>query len=98
MSTSRWLSWTPGASVIEKSPEPELTKPTKPNSVSFVSPPSGQISIIEGAKDALEVRLVPIACRCSARRYPHIHSLQDRKRAIAEWNRDSAHQIIEPIH
>jgi hypothetical protein len=37
MSTSRWLAWTPKGRKIEKTPDPELTKPTKPGSVSFVS-------------------------------------------------------------
>ena len=34
---SKWLSWRPGDETIEDSPDPELTKPTKINSVGFVS-------------------------------------------------------------
>lgn len=41
--------------------------------------------------------LVPIACRCSARWYPHIHELEDQRLAIAAWNSHSRHKI-EPIH
>lgn len=40
MSTSRWLHWTPKeASIIRKTSEPEPTKPTELNFVSFVSAP-----------------------------------------------------------
>lgn len=47
MSPSRWLNWTP---IMEKTPNHELTKPTKPNFVSFVSPTIGTFPIIEAAR------------------------------------------------
>jgi hypothetical protein len=50
MSTSRWLTWTPEASIMQKTPDPELTKPTKPDFVSFVSPHVGTFPITERAK------------------------------------------------
>jgi hypothetical protein len=34
-SRSRWLTWAPNGSIIDKSPEPELPKPPKPSSGSF---------------------------------------------------------------
>jgi hypothetical protein len=80
----------------------ELTKLTKMGFVGFVGSPSGQVSITEGSSNVVEVpqeqnvTLVPIACRCSARRYPHIHSPEDHRRSIVAWNRDSTHKI-EPI-
>jgi len=33
------------------------------------------------------------ACRCSKRTFPHIHTQEDRARAIREWNRDSKWKI-----
>jgi hypothetical protein len=50
MSPSRWLTWTPEASMMQKTSDPELTKPTKPGFVSFVSPHVGASPIIERAK------------------------------------------------
>lgn len=94
MSTSRWLTWTPGASIIEKTPEPELTKPTKPDSVSFVSPQAGIFPIIETAKDDAQSTVeVPPACRCSKWSFPHFHSPEDRQVAIRRWNRESRHSV-----
>ena len=40
---------------------------------------------------------IPVACRCSAKPYAHIHSLADRCEAVREWNRDSKHKFVEPI-
>ena len=52
MSASRWLTWTPAIGpVIEKSTNPELTKPPKVSSVSFVSSPPPVFSIIERQAD-----------------------------------------------
>ena len=47
MSPSRWLRWTPGSPIIEKSPEPGLTKLTNPNFVSSVSPLVDPFPIID---------------------------------------------------
>jgi hypothetical protein len=33
------------------------------------------------------------ACRCSRWPFPHLHSREDRERAIREWNRDSRHKV-----
>ncbi|HUX67790.1 MAG TPA: hypothetical protein VMV31_09905 [Terriglobales bacterium] len=46
--TYRWLAWEPGQ-VMANVPNPELTKLTKPNSVSFVSAALGHSPIIEAA-------------------------------------------------
>ena len=46
MSTSRWLSWTPGDSVIEKGHKTDLTKPTEGTFVSFVSPNLPDLPIV----------------------------------------------------
>jgi hypothetical protein len=40
--------------------------------------------------------LTPVACACSARPYPHIHSMRERQDAARAWNGDSR-QIVEPI-
>ncbi len=40
---------------------------------------------------------LPVACRCSERSYPHIHGLRDRQAAVRKWNKDSKHQVVEPI-
>jgi len=50
MSPPRWLTWTPEASIMEKTPVPELTKPTKPDFVSFVGPKVGAFPIIEASE------------------------------------------------
>jgi hypothetical protein len=34
-----------------------------------------------------------VACRCSKRQFPHVHSQEDRSRAIEAWNRDSRHKV-----
>jgi hypothetical protein len=36
-SIDRWRNWTPVKQIVEEHPKTELTKPTKPHSVSFVS-------------------------------------------------------------
>jgi hypothetical protein len=43
---SKWLDWQPGDENISVSPEQELTKLTKPYSVSFVSSVSGKPQIV----------------------------------------------------
>jgi hypothetical protein len=51
-SRSRWLTWAPNGSIIDKSPEPELPKPPKPSSGSFGSAPHGLFQKIEHAAAA----------------------------------------------
>jgi hypothetical protein len=70
--------------------KPNLAPQYIPQAVTAVPLPEEPL----GAKE--RGTLVPIACRCSVRPYPHIHSPEDRRRAIAAWNRDSMHKI-EPI-
>src|ERR1700694_1219275 len=50
---SKWLDWQPGDENISVSPEPELTKLTKTNSVSFVSATSGTSQIISAPEHDL---------------------------------------------
>ena len=42
---SRWLEWTPGSGITEKTPNPEPTKATKPGSVGFVGTAPAHFSI-----------------------------------------------------
>ena len=99
----RWRNWSPSVAIAAEAAEKELTKLTKFGFVGFVGSPSGQVSVVEGSRNSTEVpieqdvTLVTIACRCSARRYPHIHSPEDQRCAIAAWNSRSRHKI-EPIH
>ena len=37
--------------------------------------------------------LVEPACRCAKWPFPHVHSREDRQRAIDAWNRDSRHKV-----
>lgn len=46
MSTSRWLTWTPKASIIEKSTELEPPKLSKPSFEGFAGVPSGSFQNI----------------------------------------------------
>ena len=64
--TNKWLNWTPSDDeVTEQSAKPELTKPTKPSSVSFVSAKPGLSPIIEAPRpDATEIISEP-ADACS---------------------------------
>ncbi len=41
----------------------------------------------------LAEREVEPACRCALHDFPHIHSQEDRERAIQAWNRDSKWKI-----
>src|SRR6516164_722543 len=75
MSRSRWLTWTPEASIMQKTPDPELTKPTKPDSVSFVSPRIDAFPIIETTKptanqaikgDSFRYKIAPVPPRPAA--------------------------------
>ena len=36
---------------------------------------------------------IEVACRCSKWQFPHVHSQEDRSRAIEAWNRDSRHKV-----
>jgi len=48
---SKWLDWKPGDEIISVFPYTELTKLTKPTSVSFVSAISGETQIISAPAD-----------------------------------------------
>lgn len=48
---SKWLDWQSGDEIISVSPETELTKLTKTNSVSFVSAIPGESPIISAPTD-----------------------------------------------
>jgi len=48
---SKWLDWKPGDEIISVFPQTELTKLTKPTSVSFVSAASGVTKIISAPTD-----------------------------------------------
>jgi hypothetical protein len=43
----------------------------------------------------LAEREVEPACRCSKWPFPHLHSREDRQKAIREWNRDSVHKWVQ---
>ena len=49
------------------------------------------------AEDSMQAALAEVetACRCSKHPFPHIHSREDRQKAIREWNRDSGHKWVQ---
>jgi len=66
MSTSRWLHWTPKASIIHKTSEPEPTKPTEPNFVSFVSGLPDSLQKIKAAECTLGTKVFPHCPKCAS--------------------------------
>ena len=67
MSTSRWLHWTPKeASIIRKTSEPEPTKPTELNFVSFVSAPPRSFQKIEVGKHTFTAKVFPHCPKCAS--------------------------------
>jgi hypothetical protein len=87
-----------GSEKTPKDPQNVQKHGVLPTSVSSVSALPGHSQKIRGVRlreepPVSESTLVEVACRCSARPYPHIHSPEDKKRAIDAWNRDSKHKI-----
>lgn len=66
MNASRWLHWTPTASIIQKTSEPEPTKPPEPNFVSSVSAPPGSFQKIEVGKHTLRAKVFPHCPKCAS--------------------------------
>jgi hypothetical protein len=66
MSASRWLHWTPKASIIQKTSEPAPTKPTEPSFVSFVSAPLGSFQEIEVGEHTLRAKVFPHCPKCAS--------------------------------
>ena len=64
-------------------------KAEQPTSLGGSRPP-----LVHPAPDNLPADVaLETACRCSKWAFPHIHSREDRERAIREWNRDSPHKV-----
>jgi hypothetical protein len=69
---SRWLTWTPEAPIIEKTPNPPLPKLTKPDCVSSVSAHLDPFPIIEPAGGAPKGDPDPMMgdpCPCGSREW-----------------------------
>ena len=71
MSTSRWLTWTPVASVIEKTPEFELTKPPQGSFEGFVGATPGTFEKAEPVIESAGVVYLDTACTCDEKPFPH---------------------------
>jgi hypothetical protein len=69
MSLSRWLNWTPGMPITGEDRYAELTKPPKPEFVSFVSCATGPSAAIEVT--VRQVVFLPVPCVCSEKLLPH---------------------------
>jgi len=85
---SKWLDWQPEDEIISVFPEIELTKLTKPYSVSFVSPIPGSPQIISAPSGCPErwpdsfTRWLDFACVRQKRSFTGLVSLH---RAFGEW-------------
>lgn len=42
-------------------------------------------------------KLIPVQCPCSAKPYPHRHSLFERTKFVKIWNQQSKHRLRLPI-
>jgi hypothetical protein len=56
------------------------------------SSPSGGCEKSE-ISEKRSVEPVEPACRCAKWPFPHVHSPEDRRRAINPWNRNSQHKV-----
>ena len=59
----------------------------------FSNPPSEEAMPSERDSPLEEAVQVETACRCAKWPFPHVHSREDRQRAIDAWNRDSRHKV-----
>ena len=55
---SKWLDWKPGVEIIEKGPDPEPTKPSKPGFVGFEGSLPGTFSITRESSGRTQTRSV----------------------------------------